>query len=235
MPWSDHVHPHGSLDPLAPGVWVVTGGLPNLPLKRTMTVWRSPGGGLILHSAVCLDEAGMAALEALGSPEVLIVPNRLHRTDAPRFQERYPGLRVVAPAVARAAVAAVVRVDAAAEEALPPLGTACVAPPGLSPFELVYRAPTGDGGHVLVVCDALFHHHHVGGVQGFVLRHLSRSTGHFGVTRIGRVLLLRDRAAFAGFLREQADDPGLRAISVAHAEPIRADAAARLREAADAV
>ena len=68
MSWSEHVLPHGELTSLAEGLWQVTGSLKNQPLPRNMVVWRMPDGGLLLHSVVALDDAGMHALEALGTP-----------------------------------------------------------------------------------------------------------------------------------------------------------------------
>lgn len=62
--WEKHVLPHGDLEQLAPGLWQVTGSLERNPLPRNMQIWRAPSGGLLIHSAICLDEAGMAKVDA---------------------------------------------------------------------------------------------------------------------------------------------------------------------------
>jgi hypothetical protein len=59
-----------------------------------------------------MDEPRMAALEALGAPTWLVVPNGYHRLDAPAYKRRYPQLQVVAPEGAAARVRQVVAVDA---------------------------------------------------------------------------------------------------------------------------
>lgn len=230
MTWT--VHPHGPLETLAPGLWRVQGSLPPSALPRTMTVWRMPSGGLWIHSAVNLDQATLAALEAEGTPELLVVPNGLHRADAAAWKERYPEIQVLAPSGARVAVEKVLPVDALAEDVLPPLGVACLSQPGLKPVELIYRLPLPDGNHALVVCDALFNvPDHLPGVMGLIFRYLTRSTGFFGLTGLGRWLMLTDKKAFSRFLRELADDPALAIIVVAHGDAITEGAAQRLREA----
>ena len=234
MSWSDHVHPHGPLVELAPGFWQVTGSMPRGALRRNMAIWRA-GDGLVIHSCVCLEQAGMAAIEALGEPRILVVPNRFHRHDAVRFRERYPRIRVVAAPGTRAQVEKVIAVDADAREALDGLGTECLLAPGLKPWEYVFRVPTDDGRHGLVFADALFNHKHAAGFEGWILRNITGSTGAFGITRLGRWMMLRDRALFAGFLRELADAEGLAAISVAHGEALVDDPAGALRQAAERV
>src|SRR2546422_2881860 len=106
-----HVLPHGPIEPLAAGLWRVTGFTPPGALvPREMVLYRLAGSGLLVHSAVALDAAGIAQLESLGRPEVLVVPNRMHRIDAGLYKRRYPGMRVVCPAAARSIVEEVVAV-----------------------------------------------------------------------------------------------------------------------------
>src|SRR5579872_5131186 len=111
------VYPHGKLQELTPGLWQVTGSMPSGHIPRNMAVYRMPDGGLLLHSAMCLEEGEMTRLESLGRPSVMIVPNGWHRLDAARYKKRYPGLRVVCPEAAHARVALVVPVDATIGEA----------------------------------------------------------------------------------------------------------------------
>jgi hypothetical protein len=87
--------PHGELSEIAPSLWQVEGSLP-MPLKRNMKVYRLGDGQLVLYSVVAMDEAGMAALEALGKPAVMIAPHPIHILDAPFYNQRYPDLTVIA-------------------------------------------------------------------------------------------------------------------------------------------
>lgn len=231
MSWD--VYPHGELVVVADGLWMVTGSMKGGGLPRNMVAWRMPAGGLWIHSAVNLDEAHMAELEALGSPAVLVVPNGFHRADAPAWKARYPGLQVVAPAASRVRVEKVLPCDATAEEVLPARGVICHLPDGLKPAELVYELPLPDGRHALVLTDVLFNiEAHLPGPAGFFLRYVTGSTGHFGPTRLSRLMLVSDGKAFASWLRRQADRPGLAAILVAHGAPVTGDCADKLRMAA---
>ena len=88
------IFPHSSLEQVAPGLWRVVGTLP-FPLKRNMFVYRLGDGTLLLYSVVALDEAGLAALDALGRPSVMVVPHPFHIMDVPFYKARYPDLHVV--------------------------------------------------------------------------------------------------------------------------------------------
>lgn len=235
MSWQSHVHPHGALVPVAPRLWQVTGSMKGMPLPRNMAVYRMADGGLWIHSAICLDEPGMAALEALGPPRVLVVPNGFHRLDARLWKERYPAMEVVCPAAARGRVEQAVRVDAEAESRPPDPGIEALRVPGVKPVELAWLLDSGDGGKALVVCDMLFNvTEHLPGFQGFLLRHVTRSTGFFGLTRIARVAMSVKAPAFRGWLREMADRD-LRAVLMAHGDPVTEDVGSRLRGAAATV
>ena len=96
-----HVMEHGSLLQLAHNLWLVDGAVPRMALRRSCTVVRRNTGGLVVHSAICLDESTQAHLEALGPVEHVVVPGAMHRLDAPRYAERCPAARVVAPASVR--------------------------------------------------------------------------------------------------------------------------------------
>ncbi|MDP2306224.1 MAG: hypothetical protein Q8P18_09385 [Pseudomonadota bacterium] len=224
--WSAHVQPHGPLTQLAPRIWQVTG-TANLGLPRNMTIWRMEEGGLWIHSAVACDDATMAQIEALGPPTVLVVPNGFHRLDAAVWKARYPALFVVCPEDSRKKVEQVVKVDGLDTEVL---GVNVHAPPGLKHTEHVYELDVG-AGQALVVCDALFNLPHLPGFGGVVLR-LAGSTGAFGMTRVGRFVLLEDAKAYRGWLQEMAEHSELAMVAVAHGEAVLADAARKLKEAA---
>ena len=222
--------PHGPLHPLAAGLWQVTGALPSLPYTRNMLVYRLRDGGLLIHSAVIMDDAGLAALEALGPPRLLLVPSGWHRRDAAFYKARYPHLRVLCPAGARTRVQHVVPVDATCEEALPAEGIGWQHAAGTKPWELAYALPLADG-VALVVTDLLFNLPRGRGFRGWLLWRMG-SSGFFGVTAIGRMAMMTDRPALAGWLEAQAVRRDIRVISVAHGQAVTDNAARHLHEAA---
>jgi hypothetical protein len=228
--WADEVHAHGDLRQISPRLWTVTGSLPRSPLPRHMIVWRLDDGGLLLHSVVAMDEPRMAQLEAIGAPRVMVVPNGRHRSHAAAYATRFPGLLVTCPAAARRRVEQVVQVAEVAEAVLPRFGVRVHVPAGLKPDELVYEVDAAPG-RALLFTDMLFNLGHLPGVRGAVLRALG-STGGFGMTPIGRLVMLRDRAAFHAWLLELSRLPDLRMLLVAHGAPVMESAADRLREAA---
>jgi hypothetical protein len=59
------------------------------------------------------------------------------------------------------------------------------------------------------------------------------STGFFGLTTVGRMLMLQDKAALKAWLAQEAAEPDLALVCVSHGEPVIADAAKKMREAAE--
>lgn len=230
--WQAHVLPHSDLTPLADNMWQVTGRLPRKAgqLPRNMTVYRMKDGGLLIHSGIAMNESATKALESLGPPQLLMVPNRMHRLDAGVYKERYPQLRVICPRAAQVYVEQKVAVDAVAEDELPRHGIRCHVPAGLRPAEVCLELDVGEH-RALVFTDILFNLKHAPGLDGIILK-LIRSSGYFGMTPVGRLLLLKDRAKFRGWLEQLAEIPRLKAICVGHGDPITADCANRLRSAA---
>ena len=229
--WNEKVYPHGDLLKLAPRLWQVTGSLPRISLPRNMVVYRLDDGGLLIHSGIALNEAGMSKLESLGAPKVLVVPNRFHRMDAMFYKERYPKIQVVCPAAARKYVKEVIDVHGDAEEVLPGLGIQCHVPKGIKQSELTYELDLSPG-KALVFTDILFNLKRLPRFTGWSLRIIG-STGFFGITRIGRFFLLEDRKLFKPWLMDMAAISDLHAIFVAHGDVIVDDCNQRLREAAE--
>lgn len=102
---------HGELRQLADNLWIVAGPVPGMLYTRQMVVARDEQRRLLLHSVIAMDAPRMAALETLGTPTWLFVPNGYHRLDAPAYKQRYPQLRVVAPTGSLARVRKAVEVD----------------------------------------------------------------------------------------------------------------------------
>ncbi len=228
--WSEHVLPHGPLQNLGPRLWYVVGRLKRGGMTRNMVVHKLPSGGLLIHSAVALDDRTLAELLNVGKPQILVVPSPIHRLDAGAWKEKFPTIQVLAPKGARAAVEKAVTVDGTCEEVLPNHAIVCHMADGLKPVELCYELETGEG-KALVVTDMLFNLPHLAGTFGLVMK-LVGSTGFFGMTFLGRRLMLKDPAAFKSWLLKMADTPQLAAVCVGHGDMITTQCSERLRAAA---
>ena len=232
--WISHVLPHSPIEELAPSLWQVTGSIGLAP--REMILYKLPDSTLLIHSAIALDEAGMRQLESLGTPKIMIVPNRIHRMDAGVYKQRYPKLLTIAPEAAKPYVEEVVPVDAIAEEFLPDYDIICHEPMGIRPQELVYELPLPTG-KALIFTDILFNL-----TESYLERYVPRNrfifrwlgaSGYFGITALGKHFFMSDRIPYRQWLEALADNtPSLCVISVAHGEPITDNCVERLREAA---
>jgi hypothetical protein len=231
MDWK--VLPHGPITELEENLWTVTGtfDIPFNPLKRVMTIVRRDDGKLVLHGLMALDEKTQAEAEALGEIAFLVVPSGFHRLDAGRYRARYPKTRMFTPAGARARVDKVAKTDATYEDYEADRATSLIDVDGLGKREgaLVVRSKRGT---TVVMNDALFNMPHETGVSGFVLRHVTQSTGGPKVSRTARLGLVTDRARYRAALEKIADTDGLVRVIVAHHIPIESDVGGALRKAA---
>jgi hypothetical protein len=198
-----------------------------------MSIVRLADGRLLFHNAVPLREPDMSALEAWGTPTFLVVPNRFHRLDLHAWKARYPGLRVLAPAEAAAAVAQVVPVDGDLAALPRDASIAVHRVPGTKNGESILEVRSG-GRSSLVVGDVLMNNAPVPGAAGLLLRVLG-STGGPKVTPLFRLLAVRDRAAVAAELRRLASLPGLARLVPSHGAVVETGVAEALRRAADAL
>jgi hypothetical protein len=229
-----NVLPHGRIEKLAENLWRVEGTLPMMSLKRVMTIARRADGGLVIHSAVALDEPAMSELEGWGKPAFLIVPNRYHRLDAPAFKKRYPALRVLTPKGSRAKVEDVVACDGTCDDY--PDGDGVVRFQmlrGVGDVEavMVVRSPDGVS---LVFCDAFFNMDRKRDPLGFFFTTLLGSAPGPRVGRLFKTFVVKDKAALRGDLERLAETPDLVRVIVAHEKVAsgRDAAAATLRRAA---
>lgn len=207
------IFPHGDFFEVAPGLWQLRGSLP-FPLPRYMTVGRLPDGGLLIYSAVAMDEAGMQKLEALGKPTVMIVPHALHLMDAAFYKARYPGLRVIAPQAAKERLDPACPVDEAPAEGLKRLGLRGEIVPGNKYDEVMLDLDLPNGERALIFTDLLTH----GGPKNLMMR-LMGPPGGKGIARIVRLRQIGDKAATRAFLERMAKEPKIGKILLAHAKP----------------
>jgi hypothetical protein len=221
------VYPYSAPFSLAESVWQIKGSLRLPVVPRYMTVYRLPDARLILYSVIAMHEEGMRALEALGTPHIMVLPHDRHQMDAPFYKARYPDIRVVAP---EPAVTRSVPVDGALDE-LSALGVRAYVLPGTRYHEVVLELPTGSG---VAVCttELLGNFAHRPGLLGFVLEHLGPPGGGFGVNRAVRWREVSDRNAVRAWLQGLANRADVRMVLMGHAAALTADVQRNLGHAA---
>src|SRR5687767_11721160 len=221
---------HGPIHKLADNLWWVQGSLPNMSLKRVMTIVRLKDGGLVIHNGIALQEAAMREIEAWGEPRFLIVPNGGHRLDAPAYKKRYPKLQVFAPRGARERVAEVVPVDGSYEQFPADESVRFEMLHGVKDSEGAMLVRSGDGVTV-VLNDAVFNMDRKRDPLGFFFTTLLGSAPGPRVSRLAKLVFIQDKKALRGDLERLADTPGLERLVVAHEKVASGpDARAALRK-----
>jgi hypothetical protein len=225
------VLPHEPIVELAENLWWVRGSLSGMSLKRTMTVARLEDGRLVIHNAIALDDASMARLSAWGRPGFLVVPSAFHRLDAPAYKARFPSLAVYAPKGARAKVEEVLAVDGTYED-FPKNDTVRLeAMDGVNHVEGAMIVRSSDGVTV-VLNDAVFNMDKKRDLLGYLFTTLLGSAPGPRVSRLTKLLLVKDRTAFRNTLERLAATPQLTRLVVAHENVASGpSAAAALRQA----
>lgn len=214
------VLPHGPLTAVDDGILSVTGQIPMplVNLQRRMTVVRLADGGSVIYSAIALDEAQMARIEALGAPHYMIVPGDAHRLDAKIFKQRYPALQVIAPEGARKRVEEAVAVDATSAD----FGDAAVslqtaAGTGGHEAALLVRRADGD---TLILNDLIANLRRQDGFEGWLLHMMGFGGDAPEIPTVTKLLMLEHKESVRRQLQEWAANPNLRRILVSHGEPI---------------
>ena len=216
---------------MADGLWQVTG-THSLPIQRNMVVAQLPSGGLLLHSVVALHEEGMAQLDALGKPEVLVIPHAKHAMDANFYVSRYPNMRIACPPQSHREVGKRYGIDATApESALRGTGVTAHDVEGAKFQEYALELPSGEG-VALVFNDALANDgRETGNFAGRLMQMTGVPGRGFGVSRAMR-MFTSDRSAFAEFLRRMSDLP-IELLTVSHGDSVHANVSSELRRVAD--
>jgi hypothetical protein len=228
------VMPHGPLTEVEEGLLTVTGEFkaPVGKFPRRMTVVALKGDRTAIWSAIPLDEEGMARIEAIGEPSVLIVPSGTHRMDAAAWKERYPEIKVLAPPGAVEAVEKVVPVDDVEGGVLDDPQVHFRALPGTEGMEAALEVRRGEG-LTLILNDVIAHVAHPPGLGAEIMARLFGFGVHEPeVPRTAEKMFIKDRPALAAQFRDWAADPQLQRILVSHGDPIEGDAAEVLQHLA---
>ena len=226
------VLPHGQLTEVDDNVWTVTGTI-HMPVgdfERRMTVARLRDGGLVVYSAIALDEPQMARLDGLGRMAWLVVPGDDHRLDARPWLQRYPTMHVAAPAGAREKALEVVPVESTAPD-FGDTNVQWVTVPGTREHEaaLVIR---GGKGTTIVVNDLIANIRHEHGFSGWLLRVMGFAGDEPSIPGVRKLAMVKDADALREQLLEWSEIADLRRILVSHGEPIVDDPRGVLRDLA---
>jgi hypothetical protein len=226
------VLPHGRLTQIDDNILTVEGEIP-MPLAklpRRMTVVRLRDGRLVIFNGVALDEGEMRRLEEFGTPTFLVVPNGHHRLDAHIWKQRYPQLRVIAPAGARSQVEKVVPVDATGVDFNDPdVKFATVAGTGEGEAALEVR---GSSGTTLILNDVIGNIRNTSGFGGFFLRLMGFAGEDPHIPVPVKLAMIKDKPAAAAQLQRWAALPSLTRVLVSHGSTIDRDPSGTLRKLA---
>ncbi|MFZ5891021.1 MAG: hypothetical protein ACOY0T_08220 [Myxococcota bacterium] len=227
------VRPHGPIEKLTERLWRIEGTLPGMSLRRVMTVARREDGRLVIHSGIALNEADMKELEAWGPPSFLLVPNAVHRLDAPAYKKRFPGITLLTPRGSRKKVEALVPVDGTYEDFPPDPYIELHRLAGVGDFEGMMLVRSSDGVTV-VLNDAVMNMDPKADLLGYLFTTVLGSAPGPRVSRLAKLVLVKDRAALRADLERLAALPDLARLIVAHEKVANGKAAASeaLRQAA---
>lgn len=229
------VLPHGKVSSIDDNVQTVVGQI-HMPVgefERRMTVARLHDGGLVIYSAIALDEEEMTALERFGTPAWLVVPGDHHRLDAKIWKQRFPRLKVAAPAGAREMVQKTVPVDSTA----PDFGDTAVqwiTVPGTREHEAALTV-RGARGTTLVINDLIANIHHEHGFSGWLLRLMGFAADEPNIPGVRRLAMVKDAETLGEQLLAWSEIADLHCILVSHGDPIVEDPRGVLRRLAESL
>lgn len=229
------VQPHGDLTQINEKIWIADGEI-EMPLgkfPRRMSIVKLADGGLIIWSAIALDEPNMAKLEALGRPRYLIVPSERHRLDAPGYSARYPSLEIITPSGAREKVEDVVDVDTMIPQLNDP-SVRYLEVPGTNFTEAALEV-TAEDGVTLIVNEIIGDIHGEHGLKNWLLQLLGFAGDEPHVPNPVKMQFAKHKDELAGQFRRWAEIPNLTRIIMSHGDIITDDPKGALRKLADSL
>jgi len=229
------VLPHGPLTAVDSNLWTVTGTIrmPVGEFERRMSVARLRDGGLVVYSAIALDDDEMARLDAWGRVAWLVIPGDDHRLDAKIWLDRYPTTHVAAPAGAREKALEIVPVESTSPAFGDP-DVRWITVPGTREHEAALTV-RGDKGTTLIVNDLIANLRHEHGFTGWMLRLMGFAGDEPNIPGVRRLALVKDGHALADQLQAWSEIDDLHCILVSHGEPIVDDPRGELKRLADSL
>jgi hypothetical protein len=225
---------HKTLNRHEDNLWSLEGKIPDMALRRRMTLARMHDGQVVVHNAVCVEEPIMNEIEAWGEPTVIVVPSAWHRLDAHAWKQRYPKARVVCPPGARKSVEKIVAVQETYDQWKGDNTVRLETLNGISGAEGVMTVSHDDRSSA-VFNDILFNTPHLRGMAGWVMHHVTDSTGGPKISRIARWFVIKDQSALRQGFHNVADAGGLVRVFPGHGDVIESEASTVLRGVSDAL
>jgi hypothetical protein len=216
--------PHSPIQRLSENLWRVEGTIPRMSLKRVMTIVRHSDGCLIFHSPIILDDASMREVETWGRPCFLLVPSGYHRMDSPAYKKRYPAVRVFAPKGSRKKIEEVISVEGTYEEFPEGGATELATLPGVNDTEGVMLVHSNDGVTV-VLNDVVMHMDRKRDMLGFLFTTVLGSAPGPRVSRLSKLLMVKDKPALRAELERLSSLPNLVRLIVSHEKMATGDEA----------
>ena len=227
-------YPHGSLAFIDDGLFVVEGRWKKSAFERKMVAFLLSSGELAVHSAIAMSESGMRALEAVGRPAWILVPNRFHASEAGWYADRYPTARVLVPAEIREKLFdKVPRIDGSLDDDWPEALQGEVTMIPLRGTRIGEVALVHHPSRTLVLTDACFHYRD--GDLPFLSRLFMRANGaygKFGPSRMFKSLAVVDREALKRSIERLLEHDFERLI-VSHGRTLDTGGRTALRDAFD--
>lgn len=229
------VLPHGKLTKIDDNILTVTGEI-HMPLTefpRRMTVVVLHDRRLVIFNGIALDEKEMHALEAIGEPSFLIVPNDHHRLDARTYKDRYPNIKVATPEGAVEKVEKIVPVDTTNPD-FGDLNVRFITVSGMRGHEAALLV-RGQHGTTLILNDLVGNMHDVSGFGGWFLKKAGFAGVAPQIPKVVKMKMVEDKVALREQLLQWANDASLARILVSHGDPIEERPTETLRELAEAL
>jgi hypothetical protein len=228
------VREHGPFERLTENLARVTGSLPGMSLRRTMTAVRRESGELVIHSAIAVDDKVLRELEAFGVPTYLLIPNRGHTLDAAAYKRRYPALKIFTPRGGIKTVEDKIKapVDGGYEDFPSDDEVRLSTLHGVADGEGAMLVRSADGTTV-VLNDAVFNMDRKRDLLGFLFTSVLGSAPGPRVSRLAKLLYVKDQGALRKDLLAFAEIPDVQRLIVAHEKLAQGpDARAALERAA---
>jgi hypothetical protein len=222
---------HGPIQKLESNLWRVEGEVAGTSLRRVMVLAKMADGGVVVHNGIALEEYLMREIEDWGDVRYIVVPNAYHRLDCARFKRRYPEAKIVCPKSAVKRVGEITPVDLTFDKFPSDEDVTLRHLDGAKEGEGVLIVNHSDSSSI-VFNDLVFNMPHVPGFVGWAMRYVTKSTGGPIISRIARLLVIKDKEAVRRELEKFAETPSLARIIVSHHEVIDREPAVVLKQLA---
>lgn len=218
---------------LTDGVWVIDHpefSMMGLRLGTRTTILRLDDGTLAVHSPGPLNDAGFAAIRALGEVSHLVAPNLMHNLYVEAAAAAFPQAKVLAVAGLKRKRPSL-RVDEVLDGTLPAALSGTLALQRLEgAAKLDEHVLFHPASKTLIGVDLAFNLHGATGFTRFAMA-INGANERFCVTRLARSQFIDDARAAGDSVRRMADAWDVQRVIVAHGDVLENGGREALREA----